>query len=251
MVVNDGTFALGLPGTVVASAASLSAGSISIGGTLAVTDTAALIASSGSIAETGTLSADTLTGRAGTTASFTGTNAIATLGSFTAPGGLTLTDGQDLSIAGVVSSTNGTVVVNDGTFALGLPGTVLANAASLSAGSISIGGTLAVTGTAALIASSGSIAETGTLSAGTLTGGAATTASFTGTNAIATLGSFTAPGGLTLTDGQDLSIAGVVSSTNGTVVVNDGTFALDLPGTVWPMRQACRRGRSTSAARWP
>ena len=100
------------------------------------------------------------------------------------------------------------MVVNDGTFALDLPGTIVASAASLSAGSISIGGTLDVTGTAALIASSGNIAETGALLAGTLTGGAATTASFTGTNAIATLGSFIAPEGLTLTDGQALSIAG-------------------------------------------
>ena len=231
-MVNDGGFALDLPGTIVASAASLSAASISLGGTLDVTGTAALIASTGSIGETGTLLAGTLTGSAGTTASFIGTNAIGTLASFSAPGGLTLTDGQDLSIAGAVSSTNGTVIVNDGGFALDLPGTIVASAASLSAASISLGGTLEVTGTAALIASTGSIGETGTLLADTLTGSAGTTASFTGTNAIGTLASFSAPGGLTLTDGHDLSIAGAVSSNSGTVVVNDGGFALDLPGTI-------------------
>ena len=100
-----------------------------------------------------------------------------------------------MSIAGAVSSTSGTVIINDGAFALDLPGTIVASAASLSAASISIGGTLDVTGTAALIASPGGIGETGALSAGTLTGSAGTTASFTGTNAIATLGSFAATSG--------------------------------------------------------
>ena len=225
-----------MPGTIVANAASLSAGSINIGGTLDVTDTAALVASSGSIGETGALSAGTLTGSAGTTASFTGTNAIAALGSFIAPGGLTLTDGQDLSIVGAVSSTNGTVVVNDGGFALDLPGTIVASAASLSAGSISIGGMLDVTGTAALIASSGGIDETGALLASTLTGSAETAANFIGSSSIAnsvgTLGAFTVGAGtLLLVDATGLTTSGVITS-NGVAITSRGALAVDNDITV-------------------
>ena len=124
----------------------------------------------GAVTQSAALTVGTLIGHVGSATLTAIGNTIGTLGSFSAPGGLTLTDGQNLSIAGAVSSNSGTVVVNDGGFALGLPGTIVANAASLSAASISLGGTLEVTGTAALIASTGSIGETGTLLAGTLTG---------------------------------------------------------------------------------
>jgi len=107
-------------GLISAAAATLTGPAITIGGTLAVTNTASLVAAGGTISDTGLITADT---------------------------------------------------------------------AVLSAASISIGGALNATTTAALTAT-GAISETGVLNAGTLTGSSGTTASFTGTNSIATLGDF-------------------------------------------------------------
>jgi filamentous hemagglutinin family protein len=247
VTINDGSFALTLPGSISALAATLAAGSIGIGGLLSVTGTASLV-SAGSITETGTIAAATLTGSAGTTADFSGSNTIATLGRFTAPDGLTLTDSENLSVAGSVAANGGTVAINDGTFALTLPGTISAHAATLAAGSIGIGGLLSLSGTASL-ASTGGITETGSIAAATLAGSAGTSADFSGSNTIATLGSFTAPDGLTLTDAGDLSIAGLVAANAGTIAINDGTFALTLPGTISALAATLAAGSISEGGR--
>jgi fibronectin-binding autotransporter adhesin len=217
-----------------AGAVSLTSGSggISLGSGAIVTGATFVVdAGGGAITESGAINAGTLTGSAGTTASFTGNNTIATLGSFTAPDGFALNNGEVLAIAGPVSSNSGTVVVSNGTFGLSLPGTISALAATLAAGSIGIGGTLAVTGSASLV-SGGAITEGGTIQAATLSGSAGTTASFTGSNTIATLGAFSAPNGFTLLDKKLLSIAGLVTTNSGTVVIDTGTFGLTLPGRI-------------------
>jgi len=126
-------------------------------------------------------------------------------------------------------------------------GLVSATNAVLSAASISIAGTLVATATASL-AATGAITETGVLNAALLTGSAGTTASFTGTNAIATLGAFNAPVSLTLVNAADLAIAGPVTS-GGPVSVSTGVFALTLARLgSWPIPPPCRPAPSASAA---
>ncbi len=230
VVLNTGTFGLGVPGAISAASATLTAGSIDIGGSVGVTGAASLVANQGAISETGSLNAGTLTGSAITTASFGGTNLIGTLADFTAPNGFSLSDGEALSVTGGISSASGAIALNTGTFGLSVPGGLSGLSASLTAGSITLGGSLGVSGVADLIANQGSISETGTLNAGTLTGSAITTASFAGTNLIGTLANFTAPNGFSLTDGEALSVAGFISSASGAIALNTGTFGLSVPG---------------------
>ncbi len=230
VVLNTGTFGLGVPGAISAASATLTAGSIDIGGSVGVTGVASLVANQGAISETGSLNAGTLTGSAITSASFGGTNLIGTLADFTAPNGFSLSDGEALSVTGGISSASGVIALNTGTFGLSVPGGLSGLSASLTAGSITLGGSLGVSGVADLIANQGSISETGTLNAGTLTGSAITTASFGGTNLIGTLANFTAPNGFSLTDGEALSVAGFISSASGAIALNTGTFGLSVPG---------------------
>lgn len=231
VALNTGTFGLAVPGAVTGLAATLSAGSIDISGLLGVSGVAALIANRGGISETGALSEGTLTGSAASVASLTGTNTIAALAAFTAPGGLTLSDGSALSLAGVIASDGGTVAINDGAAALTQHGTVIAGSLTLAAASIASDGTMLVGGTASLV-SAGTIADAGVLNAATLTGSAGTGASFSGANSIVALADFAAPGGLVLNDAVNLAVSGPVASSGGTVVVNDGGFALGLPGVI-------------------
>ncbi len=230
VVIDAGGFGLGVTGSVAAPTVTLSAGSIDIGGSVGATGVVKLLANQGSIAETGSLNAGTLTGSAITTAFLTGTNLVGTLANFTAPGGFSLTDGQGLLVTGSVASSGGTVALNTGTFGIGVPGTITGAAAALTGGSIDLGGGLGVTGLATLIASKGSIGAPGFVNAGTLAGSASTTAQFTGTNLIGTLADFTAPNGFMLNDGQALSVTGAVSSASGVIALNIGTFGLSVPG---------------------
>ncbi len=202
---------LSVTGTIAAPAVSLTADSMAIAGE--VTDggagTVALIATSGTIGETGTLIAGTLTGSSTGGTSLTGatatTNKVAVLGNFLAPG-FTLDDGAGLTVTGALIGGPSATVLDQGTLTVAPGGTVSATAVSLTAGNIDIAGlvTDGGAGTTNLVAKLGSISEPGTLIAGTLSGSAAAAAAFSGAtptiNQVGTVSHFSATG-FTLDDG--------------------------------------------------
>jgi hypothetical protein len=106
-LLDAGALTIAPGGTVSATAISLTATNITIPGV--VTDggsgTVAMIANAGTISETGSLTAGTLSGSATGTASLTGTNRVAALGNFAASN-FVLTDGTDLLIGGTLSAGN-------------------------------------------------------------------------------------------------------------------------------------------------
>ena len=178
-------------------------------GVLALTDTVPLtitgpmsgtaitLIDQGSIAAPGVLTAGTLSGFAEGTASFTGTNTIGTLGQFASVGGFTLADGSALTVTGPVSDT---VSIGIQTASgLALAGTLMAPSVSL-------------------VAANGITQSAGIVSTGTLTGSAAS-ATLSQANSIATLGSFTSPGAVALTDAMSLAITGPVQA--GSLVITD------------------------------
>ena len=197
-IVSSGSFALtdsialSVPGVLTANGIALTAPSIDIGGVVSDggSGTTSLIATTGSIGETGTLIAGTLSGSAAANATFTGINQIGTLGNFTAAS-FTLHDATPLTVAGSLS----------------------APSIALSAPSIDIGGivTDGGSGTTSLIATTGSIGETGTLIAGTLSGSAATSAKLIATNQVGTLGDFSAAT-FAVNDGAPLVVGGSLSA---------------------------------------
>ncbi len=252
---------LWVTGSIVSSSAvSLTAGSITIPGL--VTDggagTTSLIATNGTISETGTLIAGTLSGlsRAGGVAdavSLTGatpiTNQIATLGNFTASS-FTLNDGVNLTIAGQLGDDVSATITLPSTAALTVTGAIVpaalfgagpnATNVSLTAGSIVIPGKVSDggAGTTQLIANgtivgSGMITETGTLIAGTLTGSSFAATNLLGAtavaNQVANLGSFTAAE-FALNDGAALAVAGPVNG--GTSVTILDAAALTVNGSL-------------------
>jgi len=262
-VINDNSFALAIPGSLTASTVALTAGNITIPGSV-TGRTSVSLASAGTIGETGTLTAGTLTGT-GTTVSLTGTtpttNQIATLGSFTATSGLTLNDGEALSVSGIVSG-GPSAVINDNSFALAIPGSLTATTVALTAGNITIPGSVAGSSSVSLV-SAGTISETGTLIAGTLTGSGTVVnlagdssglaiinlpqdlppcpdtcyMSFNGSliagtpNQISTLGTFIATGGLTLNTESNLVVSGAVNAGPQATITNYA-YAMSIPGSI-------------------
>jgi filamentous hemagglutinin family protein len=228
------TALLSVPGSVRATAVTLTGANLTIGGT--VTDggagTTALIATAGSITETGTLSVGTLGGSSTGAATLTGASAsanqIATLGSFTA-NGFTLNDGLALTLNGPVNGGASARIAD--TALLSVPGSVSATAISLSGANLAISGTVTDggAGTTALVSTGGSITETGTLIVGTLSGDSSAATTLSGSNTIAALGSFTAAG-FTLTDGAALTVNGPV--TGGALASITDAAALSVPGSV-------------------
>ena len=244
-------------GLITAAAVSLTGASIVITGT--VTDggagTVGLIATGGTIDETGTLIAGTLTGNATGATSLTGvtssnapvmvantgstlpgattsSNQVTTLGSFTAAG-FNLNDGIGLSIAGIVNGGTAATITANGLLTIG--GTVIATAVNLAGTSVSLAGlvTDGGAGTTYLLATGGTIAEAGTILAGTLSGGSTGTTTLTGAaptaNQIAVLGDFSAAG-LTLNDGTSLLVSGLVNG--GTAAAILDSALLTIGGTV-------------------
>ncbi len=230
---------LTVDGTVSAVAVILSGANVTIPGL--VTDGGAgsvgLIATSGTISQTGTLVAGTLSGNSTGATSLTGatatTNQVAVLGGFTAAG-FTLNDGKSLTVAGSLSG--GAVAAITDSAMLTIDGAISAAAVSLTGASVTIAGlvTDGGTGTVNLIATGGTIDESGTLVAGTLSGGATGTATLTGamptTNQIATVGSFSAAG-ITVNDGTGLAVAGLVNG--GAVATITDNALLTITGTVF------------------
>ena len=126
-------------------------------------------------------------------------DAEATSGQLTMPGGdistgigdLTLVSGATLSIPGILQGAN---ISLSGANSLALDFNITAN------------GTLALTSTSGNITQAGGVI----VSAGTLTGSSTGSTTLTGTSLIGTLGGFSAAG-LTLSDGQTLTVTGPVT----------------------------------------
>ena len=229
---------LTVSGSVTATAISLKGANIALTGT--VTDggagTVNLIATGGTIDETGTLIAGTLTGSSTGATTLTGatatTNQIATLGNFSAAG-FSLNDGKSLNVSGNVAGGTGATIVSN--TLLTVSGTVAASAIALKGANIALTGTVADggAGTVNLIATGGTIDETGTLIAGTLTGSSTGATTLTGatatTNQIATLGNFSAAG-FSLNDGKSLNVSGNVAGGTGATIVSN--TLLTVSGTV-------------------
>jgi hypothetical protein len=224
------------------------------------------LATAGTIAGNGaTITAGTLTGSSVGGASFdNAANAIGTFGGFSATGNVTVADGQSLTVTGAISTGTGTLtLVSAGTIAAdtatitvgGLIGSSVGGAsfnnpanaiatfgpfADSANGNVTLADRRGLTltgavniGTGALtLASAGAIAGNGaTITAGTLTGSSTGGASFNnGANAIGTLGPFsdTANGGVTVADGQSLTVTGAISTGTGTLtLVSAGTISAD------------------------
>ena len=201
-VVNAGTGNLALTTTGAGH-------NLAITNALTTTGTATLT-SAGTIGETGSgkLTAGTLTGSSVGGTTLNGANLIGVLSTFTnsGAGGLALTDGQTLTVSGVV---------NAGTGNLALTTTGAGH-------NLAITNALTTTGTATLT-SAGTIGETGSgkLTAGTLTGSSVGGTTLNGANLIGVLSTFTnsGAGGLALTDGQTLTVSGVVNAGTGNLAL--------------------------------
>jgi filamentous hemagglutinin family protein len=203
------TATLTLGGGVAASATTLSAGNLQIPGTATGTTTLVLIATNGTITETGTLNTALLSGSAFGTAALTGSNSVTSVGNFTADG-FALTDGQNLSVTGLVTGGAGGIALDStGSANLDISGSLTTSAAI----TLSAGGTIGEAG--------------GGMTADTLTGSAGTVANLSGTNDVGTLSAFSATS-LTLHDGATLSVAGPVISPVTTLQAN----AIDITGSI-------------------
>jgi filamentous hemagglutinin family protein len=192
-------------------------GSLTLANIVEATGTVSLSANGISQTAAGYISANTLTGTAGTGAANLGTasNLVANLGPFTATAGFTLNDGvAPLTVIGAVNGGTGVALTNSAALAIDAPVTA--------------------TGTVALDAVG--IAQTagGVITAGTLTGSAGSGAAGfgTATNAVTGLGPFTAGAGFTLTDATpSLTVTGAVSGGGGVALSNTGSLALQAPVT--------------------
>jgi hypothetical protein len=203
--------ALTISGMVTAASVGLTADSITIPGNVSG-GAVMLVGTAGAISETGALVAGTLTGFAATSATLTGasatTNQVGTLNGFKAANGFTLNDGIGLTVTDTLASGPNATIVDNG--ALAINGAVTAATVGLTGTSITIPGIVNGNFMTA-VATAGAINETGALTIGTLTGAASGSASFTGTNSIASVGAFSS-NALTLIDNSNLGIIGVVNA---------------------------------------
>ncbi|HUN40417.1 MAG TPA: filamentous hemagglutinin N-terminal domain-containing protein [Acetobacteraceae bacterium] len=251
-VLNDGTaLAIGsVSGETFASITAagllsvntlISAGTIDLQGTgiqipgevnAGPTGPVSLIATNGSINETGTLIAGMLSGSAQAGANLSGSlngtafaNQVGTLGNFSAAG-FVLDNGTALTVTGIVNG--GSSVAIDSSQLLSITGSVIgSDLMNLTGSAIAITGAALVSdggrGTTDLSAANGTIFENATMLIGTLNGTAAASASFSGNNTIANVGSFGA-GGFILNDGTTALNVGTI---------NGGTLAsIDVAGTL-------------------
>jgi hypothetical protein len=198
------------------------------------------VATAGAINETGALNIGTLTGAAATSASFTGTNSVASLGQFSS-NGLTLIDNSNLGIIGVVNA--GTAAAINVAGSLNIGGALIANTIALNAtNGISSPGAIAAVNSVNLV-TNGSISETGALITDVLTGSAIGNVTLTGNaanNQVAELGRFTSNGTFTLNDNIGLLITGplsapkiVITDANSPVTLADGAI-ITTSGTARP-----------------
>ncbi|HTI80757.1 MAG TPA: hypothetical protein VL614_09955 [Acetobacteraceae bacterium] len=218
---------LSVNGSVTGTAISLTGDSIAIPGVVNGS-TVSLAGTVGSISETGTIIATSLTGSAATNAALIGltptTNKIGTLNGFTTQSGFALDDGISLNVGSTLSGGTAAAIVDAG--ALTVSGSIVAGTVSLTGSTIGMPGL--VNGSAVtLLGTVGAISETGAIIAGTLTGRVATTATLTGANQIGVVNGFTAPSGFTLTDGTALSLVGTISGGPNVSILDNGALAIN------------------------
>ena len=157
-------------------------------------------------------------------------NAIATLGKFSAAGGVALADSQALTVAGPVTISAGNLTITNsaagaGSIAVTGPVTVSGNAklaASAPSGGITLGSALKATALDLAAGSAGVTQTGGALSLGTLTNsGLNGPVSLTqAANSIATISAFTvASGNIALVNATRLTIAGTLNAAQGGVTV--------------------------------
>ena len=205
-------------GAVTAAATVLTGADLAVPGSATGSQSLTLMATTGTIVETGALTTALLTGSAAGSASLTGSNIISNLIDFTASG-LTLQDAVPLTVIGQVNGAGSISIADTGRLGVATTGTITGNATSLSAASIGIDGALTAS-SALTLSSGGAITEGGSISTGLLTGSAAGAVSLTSTltaystNHIADLGSFTAQG-LTIHDLGDFGVGLIGGSPNG------------------------------------
>ncbi|MBX6366728.1 MAG: filamentous hemagglutinin N-terminal domain-containing protein, partial [Rhodospirillales bacterium] len=238
-----------IEGQDVALAASGGTSGIALDGTVSASGTLTL-AAAGDVTQSAALSAGTLEGTVGGSATLDNSaNAIATLGAFSTGSGLTLVDSSGgLTVAGTVSAATGNIDIGTagGALALGAGGTVTGADIRLAStgGGIALGGTVSATGTLTL-AAAGDITQTAAITAGTLA--AATTSGAirldTASNDVAALGAITAVGGGFYFDNgnNDLTLTATVQTRKdggAPISIDVGTGALDTAGNAIETREA-------------
>ncbi|WEN14473.1 filamentous hemagglutinin N-terminal domain-containing protein [Rhodanobacter sp. AS-Z3] len=182
-----------------------------------ITATTAELTSNGAISQSsGVITAGTLNGSSVGNTTLNGANKIGTLGSFTAAN-FALTNGQALTVSGPLVTTGGT-----GNISLTTSSGALNVSTDLSGGGVSLTSAsdllLAnnINANTIELASGGAITQSGgAITAGTLTGSSVGNTTLNGANKIGTLGSFMAAN-FALTNGQDLTVGGPLSTTGGT-----------------------------------
>jgi hypothetical protein len=210
--------------SVTATAVNLSAASLAIPGLVSDggVGTTQLVASTGSITETGALISGALSGGAAEAASLIGSNTILALGAFATGSGLTLVDTGNLTVNGPVSAGSSAAITDAGTLAVA--GSLAGTAVQLRAGAIVVPGAIDAGGTLTLLSSS-TIGETGRVVTPLLTGSAPGSASLTGANQIGQIGGFSA-NGLTVNDATNLLLSGTLTSP--LIIINDAGFPIAL-----------------------
>ena len=206
--------------TVPGSGLVTTAGSVAIATSFGDTKTNLELDSNGAVSQSAgaVLSAKTLTGSAASLSLPQVTNSIGTLGAFSSSNGFALTNGQALLVNGPVS------VSGPGTLAL-----------STTIGDLTLAGDVSAGGVVDLV-SAAAISQTGgSISASSLTGSAATSASLArSTNQVGALAAFSTAAGLALTDNRALTVNGAVSDTGAASTLAPTTKAggITLAGNV-------------------
>jgi filamentous hemagglutinin family protein len=169
----------------------------------------------GTLSESGgAIDANALDGSSAGGATFSGSNLISDLYGFTnsGAGGLTLNDGEKLTVGNTVAAGTGNLSLTTGAGNL-----VITKA-------ISAGGSVDLVSAASI-----SQATAGIITAGTLTGSAGGTTVLNSANLITNLGAFTNTGGnFELTNAQGLTVAGTVNSGTRTLTLQTSTGDLDV-----------------------
>src|SRR6185437_9516575 len=219
-------------GTLGATALALTANNIAVSGKVSDggTGTTSLVAMTGTISETGTLVAGTLTGSAAGAASLTGASAtanqIGTINGFSAAT-VTIRNGKALQINGLLNGNSNVQLTNAGVVTVG--GTLAANTIGVTADGIALAGLITDggSGSTSLISTTGTISGTGVLVAGTLSGSANGGLGLTGSNnRVAQISNYTAPR-FVLADNSDLELSGTLSATRIAIDATGHTFTFD------------------------
>ena len=187
------------------------------GQTVTLSSAGRILQSAGAVITAATLNGGSVGG-----ATLTQGNAVGTLGPFGDTGngssGLSFKDAQALATSGTVSSTGQLTLTT-------------------TTGGLTLGGNLTATGQTVTLSSAGAILQnSGSITATTLTGGSVGGATLTQGNAIGTLTAFSDTGaanttGLSFTNGQVLRTSGVISST-GPLTLKTTSGGLTLGGNV-------------------